>query len=299
MSVLVIGSIAFDTIETSQARKERILGGAANFASAAASHFSKVQLVGIVGSDYPEDWFAKLRSRGVDTSGVERARGKSFFWEGRYAPDFGSRETLDTQLGVFENYSPTLPRSYRSPAIAFLGNIAPDLQSTVLSQLEPGTVTAMDTMNLWLDMNRDLVFQLVEKVEILLVNDEEAMDMTSECHPMSAARKLATMGPRIVVVKMGGHGAVVVHEGKPFFAPGYPVELVVDPTGAGDSFAGAFLGSLAAERQIDRRAVNRALVYGNAVASYVVEHFEPAAVLEMTRRTILERFIYIRELIDY
>jgi sugar/nucleoside kinase (ribokinase family) len=299
VNVLVIGSIAFDTIETSQTRKERILGGSANYAAAAASHFAEVKLAGIVGGDYPEEWFAKLAAREVDTSGVMRAEGASFFWEGRYAPDFRSRETLDTRLGVFEGYSPTLPESYRKPRIAFLGNIAPDLQRRVLSQLEPGVMTAMDTMDLWLETARDDVFELMSEVDVFLVNDEEAMDMTDKSHPVFAARELASRGPSVVVVKLGANGAIVYHEDKPFLAPTYPLEQVVDPTGAGDSFAGAFLGSLAAERGIDRRAVNRALVYGAAVASYAVEHFEPAAVLSMQRRDILERFLFIRELIDY
>ncbi len=299
MSVLVVGSIAFDTIETATERRERILGGAANFASAAASHFGPVHMVGIVGSDYPEDWFEELEAHGVDTSGVERADGQSFFWEGRYAPDFGSRETLDTRLGVFAGFRPTLPAFLRRPTICFLGNIAPGLQASVLGQLEPGTLSAMDTMNLWLDQAPEAVMDLVRRVDIFLVNDEEAMDMTGRTHPLRAACDLATMGPRVVVVKLGAHGAIVLCEGKAFMAPAYPVDEVVDPTGAGDAFAGAFLGSLAAEPSIDRRAVNRSLLYGTAVASHVVEHFEPHAALRMTRREIVDRFLFLRSLIDY
>jgi sugar/nucleoside kinase (ribokinase family) len=299
MSVLVVGSVAFDTIETASERRERIIGGSANFACAASSHFSPSLMVGIVGSDYPEEWLETLRSHGVDTGGVERAEGKSFFWAGRYSADFASRETLDTRLGVFEHFDPTLPESFRAPRIAFLGNIAPALQRRVLGALEPGTLVAMDTMNLWLDTVPDEVFDLVGKVHILLVNDEEALQMTGSSHPMAAARKLSDRGPATVVVKMGAHGAMVLHEGQPFFCPCYPVESVVDPTGAGDSFAGAFLGSLAVEREIDQRAVHRAIVYGSALSSWTVEHFEPRPVLEMERRELLRRFVFIRGLLDY
>lgn len=299
MSVLVVGSVAFDTIETATEKRARILGGSANFACAAASHFSPALMVGIVGSDYPEEWLERLRDHGVDTEGVERAEGESFFWAGRYSEDFSSRETLETRLGVFEHFDPALPPSFRSPRIAFLGNIAPVLQSRVLEALEPGTIVAMDTMNLWLDTVPDEVFDLVGRVQILLVNDEEALQMTGSSHPLAAARKLSERGPATVVVKMGAQGAMLLHEGRPFFCPCYPVENVVDPTGAGDSFAGAFLGSLAVERILDQRAVHRALVYGAALASWTVEHFEPGPVLDMERRELLQRFVFVRGLVNY
>lgn len=299
MSVLVVGSIAFDTIETAGDRRERILGGSANFACAAVAHFSPAMMVGIVGSDYPESWFRTLGAHGVDTSGVVRAPGESFFWAGRYGADFSSRETLETRLGVFERFEPDLPPALRSPRIAFLGNIEPSLQRRVLEQLDGGTLVAMDTMNLWLETVRDQVFELVRRVHILIVNDEEALDMTGAAHPLGAARSLAGMGPSTVVVKLGAAGALLVHEDRPFMIPAHPVDEVVDPTGAGDSFAGAFLGSLAVERSIDHRAVHRALVYGASLASYTVEHFEPAAVLGMSRRELMHRFVFLRGLINY
>ncbi len=299
MSVLVVGSVAFDTIETATEKRERIIGGSANFACAAASHFSPALMVGIVGSDYPEEWLETLRRHGVDTDGVVRAEGESFFWAGRYSADFSSRETLDTRLGVFEHFDPVLPASFRAPRIAFLGNIAPVLQRRVLEMLDPGTLVAMDTMNLWLDTVPDEVFDLVGKVHILLVNDEEAEQMTGSSHPLAAARKLSQRGPATVVVKMGAHGSLLLHEGRPFMCPCYPVEAVVDPTGAGDSFAGAFLGSLAGEGTIDQRSVHRALVYGSALSSWTVENFEPAPVLEMQRRELLRRFVFVRGLVNY
>jgi sugar/nucleoside kinase (ribokinase family) len=286
VSVLVVGSVAFDTIETASERRVRILGGSANFACAAASHFCPALMVGIVGSDYPAGWFERLGRHRVDTRGVARAEGESFFWEGVYSEDFSSRRTVETRLGVFERFSPDLPEAFRSPRIAFLGNIAPALQRRVMEQLEPGVAVAMDTMNLWLDTVPDEVLALVGRVQILLVNDEEARQMTGEAHPLDAARRLSAMGPRTVVVKCGAEGAHLVHGGEALRVPCFPVARVVDPTGAGDSFAGAFLGVLARDGE---GAVASALVNAAALASWTVEHFEPGAVLDLAPAELARR----------
>ncbi len=297
--ILVLGSIAFDTIETESERREMIWGGSASFAAAAASHFTSPAVIGIVGTDFPEEWIGALGDRGADTSGIARVEGPSFFWSGRYRPAFTGRDTLETRLGVFADWTPSLPPHLSSPKVAFLGNIAPGLQRRVLDQLSPGVVAAMDTMNLWLDTVPDEVEALIRRVDILLVNDEEALQMTGARHPVGAARALAAKGPSIVVVKLGAHGALMAHHGDLFQVPCYPVDRVVDPTGAGDSFAGAFLGSLAGEARIDVRTAHRALVNGAAVASWTVEHFEPRALLDLQRREIQDRFTFIRNLINY
>jgi sugar/nucleoside kinase (ribokinase family) len=203
------------------------------------------------------------------------------------------------RLGVFADFDPELPPAFRSPRIAFLGNIEPRLQRRVLGQLDGSTLVAMDTMNLWLDTVRDEVVDLVGKVQILLVNDEEAEQMTGQARPLDAARALSAMGPSTVVVKLGSAGALLLHEGQPFMVPCFPVEQVVDPTGAGDSFAGAFLGSLAGERSLDQRAVHRALVHAAALASWTVERFEPGSVLELPRRELVGRFVFLRQIINY
>jgi len=297
--LLTVGSIAFDTIETPRATRERIIGGSANFASAAAVHFVAPAMVGVVGDDYPEEWLAALRARGVDTSGVRREPGESFFWHARYHDNFADRTTVTTRLGIFERFDPRVPEALRDAELVFLANITPDLQARVLGQLARPAFTAMDTMNLWIRTAREKVLALVPAVDCVLVNDEELAGLTGAASPFEGLRELARMGARVVVVKMGPRGSVLFAGGSFFWAPAFPVADVVDPTGAGDSFAGAFLGCIGAMGGAGPRDLKRALLYASAVASFAVEAFEPRALLGLTRDRIQERYMFLRHLINY
>lgn len=289
MSILVVGSVALDTVETPFGRADRVLGGSANYFSAAASLFGTVQVVGVVGEDYPLDELAFLADRGVDFSGIEQQEGESFFWKGRYHYDLNSRDTIWTRLGVFANFHPHIPEAFRDARFVFLGNIDPVLQLGVLEQVRAPEVVACDTMDYWIDGSRDALLALLEKVDILLVNDAEVRQLADEPNLLKAARWVQDRGPEYVVVKKGEHGAILYGPGWIFFTPGYPLESVFDPTGAGDAFAGGFLGCLSGARERDREAFRRAMVYGSATGSYAVERFSidrfrDLEVLEVGRR---------------
>jgi sugar/nucleoside kinase (ribokinase family) len=296
MSILVVGSVALDTVETPFGRADRVLGGSANYFAAAASLFGPVQLVGVVGEDYPMERMAFLEQRGVDLSGIERASGESFFWKGRYHYDLNSRDTIWTRLGVFADFHPHIPDGFRDARVVFLGNIDPVLQWDVLEQVRAPELVACDTMNYWIEGSRDALLRLLERVQILMVNDAEIRQLADEPNLLRAARWVQARGPEYVGVKKGEHGAILYGPDWIFFAPGYPLEEVFDPTGAGDAFAGGFLGALASEPGREREAYRRAMVYGCAAGSYAVERFSVDRFRDLTLFELARRVEEFRDM---
>ena len=300
MSLLVVGSVALDSVETPFGKAEDVLGGSATFFSASASHFSPVQLVGVVGDDYPVTQLDALAKRGVDLAGLERAPGRSFRWRGRYRHDLNSAETLETHLGVFSHFDPKIPRQFRNARFVFLGNIDPRLQLSVLKQVEqkPDFV-ACDTMNFWIESRRPDLLALLAHVDVLMVNDGEARQLTDQANLLKAARWILERGPRYVVIKKGEHGAYMFHGRHVFFAPAFPLEEVFDPTGAGDAFAGGFMGYLARAGKIDQEHLRRAVVYGSAMGSFAVEKFSIQRLVELEMAEIVARVKEFRQLVAF
>jgi sugar/nucleoside kinase (ribokinase family) len=289
MTVLVVGSVALDSIETPFGAVDEAIGGSAVYFAASASHLTHVQVVGVTGDDYPLARLDPLVKRGVDFSGLERAKGPSFRWRGRYRHDLNSAETLDTQLGVFSTFQPRIPEAFRSTPFLFLGNIDPQLQLDVLSQIKRPRLVACDTMNFWIDSRRAELLQLLAKVDILMLNDAEARQLSGKPNLLKAAAWLHQNGPRYIVIKKGEHGALLFTPGFMFFVPAFPLEDVFDPTGAGDSFAGGFIGSLAREGELSEDSLRRAVVYGSAMGSFAVEKFSIDGLLGISLGDISER----------
>ena len=296
MSLLVVGSVALDTVETPFGRAEDALGGSATFFSAAASLFHPVQVVAVVGRDYPLHALDFLRKRGVDLSGVAQRDGESFRWSGVYSYDLNTRETLETRLGVFADFQPELPGSFRDAEWVFLGNIDPELQWHVLDQVRAPRLVACDTMNLWIDIRREALVRLLSRVNLLLVNDAEARQLSGEHNLLRAARWIQQRGPRHVIVKKGEHGAILFMPDAIFFAPGYPLEEVFDPTGAGDAFAGGFMGYLAHAGSTEPSELKRAMIYGSAMGSFAVERFSVERLRTLESSEIFQRVRAFREM---
>jgi sugar/nucleoside kinase (ribokinase family) len=296
MSLLVVGSVALDSIETPFGTANDALGGSATYFSAAASLFCQIQLVGIIGSDFPEHELGFLQQRGVDLSGVEKAAGESFRWAGRYSYDLNSRETLDTRLGVFADFQPKIPTAFQDAEWIFLGNIDPVLQLDVLDQARRPRFVAADTMNFWISGKRDDLLRMLSRVDVLLVNDSEARELSGDHNLLRAARWIQERGPSMVVVKKGEHGAILFTRDFAFFAPGYPLEEVFDPTGAGDAFAGGFVGYLARVGSTEPEELRRAMIYGSAMGSFAVEKFGLARFHNLTAREVHERVRQFREM---
>jgi sugar/nucleoside kinase (ribokinase family) len=273
MSLVVVGSVALDSIFTPFGETADALGGSAVYFSVAASLLHPVRVVGVVGSDYPVAELHRLAPRGIDWSGIERAEGESFRWKGRYSYDLQSRETLETRLGVFAHFQPKLPDSFRTARYLFLGNIDPELQLGVLQQIDRPELVVCDTMNYWIQGKKDALMALLTRVDVLMVNDSEARELSGDWNIHRAARWILAHGPSRVVIKQGEHGAMLMSSGRTFYAPAFPLEEVFDPTGAGDSFAGGFMGYVARTRDANDANLRRAMVYGAAMGSYAVEHF--------------------------
>ncbi len=299
MNLLVVGSIGFDTVETPHGKSEKALGGTAVYCSVAASYFTKVGMVAAVGTDFPEQHTEFLRQKGIDLTGLMTLPGETFHWGGRYHPDMNGRDTLFTHLNVFQDFKPTLPKSYCSAPLVFLGNIHPQLQLHVLEQVQAPKLVALDTMNYWIEGTPDLLKEVLKKVDILFVNDEEARQLANEMNLLRAARKIWSMGPRIIVIKKGEHGALLFYEGDIFFAPAYPLENVVDPTGAGDTFAGGFMGYLATSQNFDHNHLRCAMIYGSTLASFAVEDFSIEKLRTLEERDIFERFAAFQRLTQF
>lgn len=290
MSLLVIGTLAFDTIETPYDRREEALGGSATYFAMASAFFSPVRLVGVVGTDFPDKVLSDLRGRGINTDGVEIADGKTFRWSGRYEADWNTRHTLDTQLNVFEHFDPKVPAGYKDSRYVFLANAAPAIQMKALEQCTERKFVMADTMNLWIDIARDELVALLGKIDGLVLNDEEARMLSGETNLFAAARKVLSMGPQFVVLKKGEHGAFLLGRDVHYALPAYPVENVTDPTGAGDSFAGGLMGYLAAVQNHDPATLRRAMLYGTVTASFCVEGFSTEALGETSRSAVEQRF---------
>ncbi|RME00353.1 MAG: sugar kinase, partial [Calditrichaeota bacterium] len=273
MKLLVVGSIGFDTVETPGGKSERALGGTAVYFSMAASYFTRVGMVAAVGTDFPEEYVQLLRQKGVDLSGLMTLKGETFHWGGKYHADMNSRDTLFTHLNVFKDFQPQVPAAYRNTPFIFLGNIDPSLQLHVLEQIDQPRLVALDTMNYWIDGTPEALKQVLSHIDLLFVNDEEARQLSGEISLIKAARKIQQMGPKMIIVKKGEHGALLIREQEIFFAPAYPLETVKDPTGAGDTFAGGFMGYLAKANAFDEMSLRRAMIYGSTLASFAVEDF--------------------------
>jgi|SRR6516162_7087561 sugar/nucleoside kinase (ribokinase family) len=290
MSLLVVGSVAFDAIETPLGKVERTLGGAATYFALAASHFTPVRLVGIVGEDFTEQDEAIFRGRKIDLAGLERAPGKSFFWSGRYSQNMNERTTLVTELNVFGSFRPKLPEAYRDSEHVFLGNIDPTLQRSVLKQVRPKPKSVgLDTMNYWINGTPQELRETLKRVHILTINDDETRQLTGEHNLFRAARGVFKMGPKTLIIKRGENGAVMVHEEFIFAVPAFPLEEVHDPTGAGDTFAGGFMGYLASKGRISEQTLRSAMVYGSVLASFTVEQFGVERLAQVTKSEIRAR----------
>jgi len=299
MSILVVGSVAFDTVETPFGRAERVLGGSASFFAVAASFFVPVNLVGVVGGDFGEPELRAFAGRSIDLEGLERTDGKTFHWQGKYSYDLNSRETVCTDLNVFEFFKPRIPARYRASRHVFLGNIDPVLQLDVLDQVEKPRIVSCDTMNFWISGKPAELRRTLKRVDVLLINDAEARELSGEWNVVKAARAIRALGPRTLVIKKGEHGVLMFSDEGSFAAPAYPLEAVFDPTGAGDTFAGGFLGYLAGSEHYDESALRRAVIMGSTLASFCVEAFSLDRLLTLTRPEIDERFRLFKRLTHF
>jgi sugar/nucleoside kinase (ribokinase family) len=299
MSVLVVGSVALDSVETPFGKADNVIGGSGIFFSASASHLAPVQLVGVVGDDYPMAQLEPLKARGVDMAGLEQTPGESFRWRGRYRHDLNSAETLETRLGVFSHFSPKIPAQFKTAPFVFLANIDPRLQLEVLRQVQRPKLVACDTMNFWIESRRPDIIELIKHVDLITLNDGEARQLTDCANLVKAARWIMARGPRMVVIKKGEHGAFLFKEQSIFFAPAYPLEEVFDPTGAGDSFAGGFMGYLARTGDLSDASLRRAVVYGSAMGSFAVEKFSVQRLLEIGASDIAARVADFRRLVAF
>ncbi|MDX6614256.1 MAG: hypothetical protein QOD75_3442 [Blastocatellia bacterium] len=291
MSLLVVGSVAFDAVETPFGKCEKMLGGSASHFSISASFYTKVRVVGVVGADFGDEEQQVFDSRGIDTTDLERiADGKTFRWRGRYDYDLNVAHTLETQLNVFADFKPKLSDEARRSRLVFLGNIQPDLQREVREQIKSADLVALDTMNLWIETTRDSLQKAIEVVDLLIINDAEARQLSAEPTLIKAARKLLSGGPRTLIVKRGEYGAAMFTKDSYFAIPAYPLEAVFDPTGAGDTFAGGLMGYLDSQDKLDEAAMRRAMIFGSVMASFNVEEFGTQRVRRLTHGEINERF---------
>ncbi|MFN5910864.1 MAG: PfkB family carbohydrate kinase [Bacteroidota bacterium] len=292
MGLLTVGSVAFDAIETPLGKKDKIIGGAGNYITLASYFFvSKQRIVAVVGEDFPQAMLDTLTSRGVDLSGLQIKKGeKTFFWSGRYHNDMNSRDTLVTELNVLEHFDPLLPESYQDTDYLMLGNLSPQVQRKVIERLENRPkLVAMDTMNFWMDIAMEELLHTLSMVDVLIINDEEARQLSNEYSLVKAARVIRDMGPKYLIIKKGEHGALLFHGERIFFAPALPLEDVFDPTGAGDTFAGGFMGFLAATDDISFENMKRAIIAGSALASFCVEKFGTERLTEISKTDLEQR----------
>jgi sugar/nucleoside kinase (ribokinase family) len=302
MSLLVIGSVAFDALETPFGKTDKIVGGAASYISLSASYFVKpVNLVAVVGGDFAKSDIQTFQEHGVDTTGLQiRENEKSFFWSGRYFNDMNSRETLVTELNVLADFDPVIPESYQDCDFLMLGNLAPQVQLTVINRLKKRPkLVVMDTMNFWMDIAYDELIQTIAQVDVLSINDEEARQLSKEYSLVKAAKKILALGPKYVIIKKGEHGAFLFSQDDIFFAPALPLEEVFDPTGAGDTFAGGFIGYLASFEDISFYNMKNAVIHGSAMASFCVEKFGMERLLNLTQEEIQKRVQQFSRLVQF
>jgi sugar/nucleoside kinase (ribokinase family) len=296
--LLVIGSVALDSVETPFGKVDEALGGSATYFSYAASFFTQVRLVAIVGEDFPETHVRLLRDKGVDVAGLQTSPGRTFRWQGQYGFDLNEARTLDTQLNVLAEFRPRLDARLRQAPFLFLANIDPELQLDVLRQMATRPrIVALDTMNFWINGKREALRRVLKEVDVVTVNDGEARQLAGEPNLVRAARAIGAMGPKVVVVKRGEYGALMMADGGFFIVPAYPLDSVFDPTGAGDTFAGGFMGYLAAQDRIDAATMRRAIVYGSVMASFTVEDFSLNRLMRLRPADLAERYAAFHELV--
>ncbi|MEP6932450.1 MAG: PfkB family carbohydrate kinase [Nitrospirota bacterium] len=297
--LLVVGSVALDTVKTPFGEVSEVLGGSATFFSTAASYFTSVDLIAVVGEDFPPQHLAFLKSRGIDLTGLERRPGETFRWKGEYTHQLNEAHTLDTKLNVFETFRPKIPEAYRSPDLLFLGNIDPELQLDVLQKLSRPPLVACDTMNFWINGKRDALWRVLEQVDILIVNDGEARALGEDTNLVKVAQKILARGPKHLIIKRGEYGVLMFNEKHVFGAPAFPLEDVRDPTGAGDTFAGGFLGYLTATGNRSVEAFKQAIIFGSVMASFAVEAFSLDRLRILDYKEIQERFRAFKRLTHF
>ncbi len=297
--LLIVGSLAFDDLEMPTGTFKNVVGGAATYCSLAASFYTAVRIVGVVGEDFGDETLADLRRRGVDTEGVELAKGKTFRWHGRYAADLMSRTTLDTQLNVFADFRPKIPAAYKNTPFVLLGNIHPALQSSVLDQVERPKLVAADTMNFWISGEPEALGALLKRIDLLIINDEEARDLSGTSNILKAAAEIRKRGPSKLIIKRGEFGALLFDEEGIFFAPAYPLEQVLDPTGAGDSFAGGLMGAIASQGEVTPQGLRRAMLFASAMGSFCVEDIGPTRLQKISRDDLASRVEGFRRMVDF
>ena len=299
MSILVIGSVALDSITTPFGQVEDILGGSASYFSTSASFFTDVNLLAVIGDDFPQEHVDFLHARKINLDGLMRVPGKTFRWRGRYEYDLNEAHTLDTQLNVFETFKPQLPEAYRQAEYVFLANIDPDIQREALSQVSSPKLVACDTMNFWIDGKRDALLRTLGLVDILMINEAEVRQLAEEPNLVKAAAIIRSFGPKTLVIKRGEYGVLMFGEGSVFSAPAYPLEEVFDPTGAGDTFAGGFFGYLAATRNLTEANLRKAIIFGTVMASFTVEKFSLDRLKEIDYQEISDRFKKMKLLTEF
>ena len=299
MSLLVIGSVAFDALETPFGKTDKIIGGSATYGSLSASYFTKnINLVAVVGDDFPAEKIELMQKHGINTEGLQIKKGeKSFFWSGRYHNDMNSRDTLVTELNVLADFDPIIPESYQNCEFLFLGNLTPQIQQIVINRLKNRPrLIVMDTMNFWMEIALDDLHKTLKMVDVLTINDEEARQLSGEYSLVKAAKKIMAMGPQFLIIKKGEHGALLFHKDQAFFCPALPLEEVFDPTGAGDTFAGGFMGYIAKTEDVSFENMKRAIVYGSAMASFCVEKFGTERIVNLTESEITDRVKQFKQL---
>ena len=299
MGILAVGSVALDSVKTPAGSEDDILGGSATYFSISASYFAPVSVIAVVGEDFPEEHLEFLRKKGIDISGLQKQKGKTFRWKGEYGDDLNTAKTLETQLNVFADFSPQMMPDHRNLEFVFLGNIDPDLQRSVLRQMNQPKAIMCDTMNYWINHKRDSLLKTLALVDILVINDAETRQLAEEVNLPKAARKILSWGPRTLVVKRGEYGALMASAKSMFGVPAFPLESVADPTGAGDSFAGGFAGYLAASGTVDDAALRKAVVCGSVMASFTVSEFGPRRLGALTYTEIKARFQEFHKLTDF
>ena len=302
MSLLVVGTVAFDAIETPFAKTDKIIGGAATYICHSASFFSKeINLVSVVGEDFPREAISSLKNKGVDVEGLQIKKGrKTFFWSGRYHNNMNSRDTLKTELNVLEDFDPIVPKEYTKSEFLMLGNLMPSVQKRVLEQMkERPKLIVLDTMNFWMDNFMPDLKQALKTTDVLTINDDEARQLSEEHSLLEAAKKILTMGPKYLIIKKGEHGAILFGEGKTFYSPAVLLENVVDPTGAGDSFAGGFIGYLAQNKNISFENMKKAVVYGSVLASFTVEKLGTESIQTINEEKVKKRLAEIKEFVSF
>jgi len=291
MAILVVGSIALDSVKTPFGRVKEVLGGSATYSSYAASFFNPSYLVGVVGNDFPEEHLNLLREKSIDLKGIQIKEGKTFRWKGSYDFDLNAANTISTDLNVFENFHPQIPAEYCHLKYVFLANIDPELQLEVLKQVKNPKLVIGDTMNFWIEHKKEILLEVLKKINVLVLNDSEARELTKEPNLIKAGRKLLCLGPEYIIIKKGEHGAILLSQSTYFATPAYPLESLYDPTGAGDTFAGGFLGYLAGVKKIDESQLKKAVVYGSVMASFTVEDFSLNRLRKLSKDEITRRYI--------